>query len=206
MSDVPAKPPPGLLEAMVDSIPAPLFVLDDDLRILYANPAGIEMLCHDRTVLINRRCGEVFHCQHSLESRGGCGRNEHCKDCVIRKAVREACATGSVSQGMAHMNRAAWVSPAFTHIFVMASGFAFQGRTLATLVLQDVPDMVSATGLVPLCAWCHKVRSPEGNWQGLEGYLSDQLRVSVSHGMCPECAAKLASESQGGAPANSETP
>ncbi len=183
---------PDLLKLMVEAIPVPLFIIDDDLRILYANPMGIEMLCHDRKVLINRRCGEVFYCTHSLETEGGCGRDKHCRDCAIRRAVKEACATGGVSRGMAHINRAAWVTDAYTHCLVTASGFTWNGRRLATLTLQDVPEFVERSGLVPICAWCRKVRAPEGEWQSLEDYLSDQLRVGVTHGMCPDCAARLA--------------
>lgn len=44
-------------------------------------------------------------------------------------------------------------------------------------------------GLIPVCAWCKKVRDDEGFWQTIEDYLKAQSGNLISHGMCPDCAA-----------------
>ena len=46
-------------------------------------------------------------------------------------------------------------------------------------------------GLIPLCAWCRKIRNDAGNWLSLEQYLDQHTDASVTHGMCAECSAKL---------------
>ena len=49
-------------------------------------------------------------------------------------------------------------------------------------------------GLLPVCAWCKKVRDDEGYWQELEAYVQPRTKAAFSHGICPACAAKLGTE------------
>jgi len=46
-------------------------------------------------------------------------------------------------------------------------------------------------GLLPMCAWCKKIRDESGDWNQLESYLSKHAEVDVSHGICPECSTKV---------------
>lgn len=41
--------------------------------------------------------------------------------------------------------------------------------------------------LLPICAWCRRVRTKQGAWMQLDQYLSD-VGVPVTHGICQECA------------------
>ena len=43
-------------------------------------------------------------------------------------------------------------------------------------------------GLIPICAWCKRIRNGEGYWQQLEAYISDHSEADFTHGMCPDCA------------------
>ena len=44
--------------------------------------------------------------------------------------------------------------------------------------------------LLPLCAWCKKFRTEHGEWKPIEVYLHDSGAPTITHGICPECAAK----------------
>lgn len=48
-------------------------------------------------------------------------------------------------------------------------------------------------GLLPVCAWCKKIRDDKGNWQQMEEYVSLRTHAEFSHGICPECRSKLKS-------------
>jgi hypothetical protein len=48
--------------------------------------------------------------------------------------------------------------------------------------------------LIPICAWCKKIRDDTGYWQQLEAYLRDHSDAELSHGICPERAQKMALE------------
>lgn len=41
--------------------------------------------------------------------------------------------------------------------------------------------------LLPVCAWCHKIRSDGGDWKDLEEYLK-ATGTQVTHGICDSCA------------------
>lgn len=47
------------------------------------------------------------------------------------------------------------------------------------------------SGLLPICASCKKIRDDQGYWNQIEVYLHEHSEVEFSHGICPECAAKL---------------
>ena len=49
-------------------------------------------------------------------------------------------------------------------------------------------------GLLPICAWCKKIRNDQGYWQQIEAYIRDHSEADFSHGICPECAHKVRAE------------
>lgn len=49
-------------------------------------------------------------------------------------------------------------------------------------------------GLIPICAWCKKIRNDEGYWMKLEMYLREHTEAEFTHGMCPECYEKMKRE------------
>jgi len=46
-------------------------------------------------------------------------------------------------------------------------------------------------GLVPICAACKKIRDDKGFWKEVEVYVRDHSEAKFSHGICPECSARL---------------
>ena len=47
------------------------------------------------------------------------------------------------------------------------------------------------SGLLPICAWCKKIRNEAGAWEQLELYIRNHSDAEFTHGMCDECAARL---------------
>ena len=45
-------------------------------------------------------------------------------------------------------------------------------------------------GLIPLCAWCKKVRDDKGYWKKVERYIEEHSDASFTHGICPQCLQK----------------
>jgi len=42
-------------------------------------------------------------------------------------------------------------------------------------------------GLLPICAYCKKIRDDQNYWQRVEEYVSAHADVRFSHGICPQC-------------------
>lgn len=63
-------------------------------------------------------------------------------------------------------------------------------RTLARQVvaLRETLDQVrQLKELIPICAWCKRVRDDEDYWHSIEEYLHVQTGSDFTHGICPHC-------------------
>ena len=43
-------------------------------------------------------------------------------------------------------------------------------------------------GILPMCAYCRRIRDEKGTYQSLEDYVSVKTPAQFSHGVCPTCA------------------
>jgi hypothetical protein len=57
-----------------------------------------------------------------------------------------------------------------------------------------VAHIEKLTGLLPICAWCKKVRDDDGYWGELESYLGRYGNVRFTHGICPSCRENMDEE------------
>jgi hypothetical protein len=55
---------------------------------------------------------------------------------------------------------------------------------------QALTEVKTLQGMIPICAWCHKIRDDEGFWQGVDTYLQDKIDATFSHAICPTCSAQ----------------
>lgn len=45
-------------------------------------------------------------------------------------------------------------------------------------------------GLLPVCAWCKRIRNDKDYWQSVEEYVTELTDMRVTHGICPTCLAR----------------
>jgi CheY-like chemotaxis protein len=61
--------------------------------------------------------------------------------------------------------------------------------------LQEAMSKIKTlSGLIPICAWCKKIRDDQGYWQTVEQYVKEHSQAEFTHGMCPECQKKYLPE------------
>ena len=51
-------------------------------------------------------------------------------------------------------------------------------------------DVKTLSRMLPICAWCKKIRNDEGYWQKIEAYMKSQLDLNFTHSICHDCAKK----------------
>lgn len=49
-------------------------------------------------------------------------------------------------------------------------------------------------GLLPICAYCKKIRDDQGYWNQLESYITQHADVTFTHSVCPECSKRIYAE------------
>jgi PAS domain S-box-containing protein len=45
--------------------------------------------------------------------------------------------------------------------------------------------------LLPICAWCDRIRREDGDWETIEAYVKRVGDVDVTHGLCPACEQRM---------------
>ncbi len=48
--------------------------------------------------------------------------------------------------------------------------------------------------MLPICAYCRKIRTDQNYWEMLEKYIGETAGVQFSHGVCPECIGQVEQE------------
>jgi len=179
------------LRAIIDTMPAFVFVVDHQVRVLHANRAASGLLGDQPELVLRPLAGDLLHCIHALGSGAGCGTADSCADCVIRESI------DSVRKGMA-ITRRKWklqlqqgCEQREIHLLVTGAPLLFNGRDLVLLTLEDITEWVELRGLLPICANCKSIRQDPAYWEQVETYLSQHSGLEFTHSICPECAKKL---------------
>jgi hypothetical protein len=82
-------------------------------------------------------------------------------------------------------------------LILMVNGLTLQGLSEREASLREERDRfekslqenMALRKLLPVCAWCHKIRDDKGYWSEVQEYFTTSTQVT--HGVCPACTQKL---------------
>ena len=175
-------------QVLLNAMPMPVFVLDDDVRIRDLNKAAQDFFDLEKGAVLTQRGGEALHCLYSSQ---GCGQGSHCPDCVIRNSVK-TCLTGQdTTRRRMRLDIEKSGSRCEIELLVTATPISFNDQVLTLLVLEDISEISMLKTLLPICMHCKKIRDDQQYWQQIEGYFHRSIGVDFSHGICPDCLVKL---------------
>ncbi|MBN1548203.1 MAG: hypothetical protein JW902_16250 [Syntrophaceae bacterium] len=87
------------LRDYLNKIEAPVFVIDQDNRIIASNERASGLFEKDHADMDNVLCGEVFECEHARLANG-CGKTVHCSGCTVRLCIKKTIETGECCDGV----------------------------------------------------------------------------------------------------------
>ena len=92
--------------------------------------------------------------------------------------------------GLLQSDMAASQEVAFSLLSMMLGASA---DALATLrkTRQLTSQIETLRTLLPICAWCKKVRNDSGYWFQIEKYITANFSTQITHGICPDCQKKF---------------
>ena len=183
-----------LFKTVINAIPSPVFIVDDDVKILAYNLTASRMLSSPPETIIKRRGGDLLHCIHSTESLQGCGRAEFCKDCVIRNSVNKAFQCSGVTREKTKMELRLKDKIKKIFLLVTTSPFEYKKQKFALLILEDIGELIELKSVLPICSKCKKIRNDNEYWQEVEEYFEKYMDLSFTHGYCPECKKDILEE------------
>lgn len=60
-------------------------------------------------------------------------------------------------------------------------------RRVSAQLAESLGRVKTLEGLLPICAWCKRIRDEAGSWSTVERYVSARTDTSFTHGICPDC-------------------
>ena len=63
---------------------------------------------------------------------------------------------------------------------------------------QALAEVDRLRGLLAICSYCKKARDKQDDWHQVDTYLKTTTDLRFTHGVCPECFSRLASELKSG--------
>ncbi len=72
--------------------------------------------------------------------------------------------------------------------------YSIERKKLMLQLENSLREIKTLKGMIPICAWCRKLRDDDGYWKQVETYIMEHTDAAFTHGICPECAAKARAE------------
>jgi GAF domain-containing protein len=60
-------------------------------------------------------------------------------------------------------------------------------RRVSARLAEGLEHVKTLHGLLPICAWCKRIRDDKGYWSQVETYVHEHTGADFTHGICPEC-------------------
>jgi PAS domain S-box-containing protein len=193
----------NLLRTLIDNLPDYIFVKDDERRFLTANNAMARLMGREVPDELLGKRDEDFYPEHASQEfradedevfRGEPVINKEEPNTDKHGQRREILTTklplrDSAGKIIGLVGIGRDITELKQKEQALQDLLAEQEKLVASL--QDALNHVKTLqGLLPICAFCHKIRNAEGKWERLETYISSHTEADFTHGFCPECCEK----------------
>ena len=192
MTNTAAERVSGLGAAALDLLPQSVYIVDRDLTVVAWNarreqgPLGLARVRalgqNLREVLSPRGLDSVMPAiRHVLDTGTACEEKRTSRDGRRTYRVRRM----PITRG-----------GAVTHVVTLSDEVAG-----STPVLEPPPRDLALNGIIPVCAWCKKIRDQRGHWHQVEEYLATRSDACFTHGICEDCSGRALGDGHGIGPA-----
>lgn len=79
-------------------------------------------------------------------------------------------------------------------VMIRSIRYAIERQNLLLQLEKSLKEIKILKGLLPICAYCKKIRDDQGFWQQMELYIHTHSGAEFSHGICPACEEKAFKE------------
>ncbi len=71
-----------------------------------------------------------------------------------------------------------------------------ENEALIAQLKEALEKINTLKGLIPMCAWCRKIRDDSGYWKHVEKYVEEHTEALFTHGICPDCIERVKKEEE----------
>jgi GAF domain-containing protein len=69
-------------------------------------------------------------------------------------------------------------------------------RRVSAHMAEALEKVKTLHNLLPICAWCKRIRDDQGYWSQVEAYMHAHTGANFTHGICPDCLKKQRPQAQ----------
>jgi PAS domain S-box-containing protein len=164
-----------------------------DLRLEHVNPTLAQMLGSTAEELVGTNIADITHpddINSTIDLAQSLFKNQISAYRVEKRYFRK---DGSII--WAHLTATAIRDTKGTPLFGLAMIEDISQRWLLNqereqLIVQlkeALTNVKTLSGLLPMCAWCKRIRDDQGAWSDVEHYVRHQTDADFTHGICPDC-------------------
>ncbi len=174
---------------IIDSMNNGIIVLDYKNRILDLNPAMLAFLQQQLKKWIGHSCMELPEPWNNKIIALYEKPDDH-YEMIIEK--NDSQVYYDVQLETLHNQKQDVVGKLFLfHDISKRKNLELEREKLITELQEALAQVKNLSGLLPICAGCKKIRDDQGNWHSVESYVTNHSEAKFSHGICPECRARL---------------
>jgi PAS domain S-box-containing protein len=156
---------------IIDNMLNSLIIIDNKFRIQSVNQETLRLLGYTEDELVGEPIVKVF----VKPRQSGTFNIDHTPHVVPMKAVEAE-----------YISKGGEAIPVLFSSSIMETGTQeLQGYIC---LAQDITEIKTLRGFMPICAACKKIRDDSGYWNQIESYIHMHSTAQLSHSMCPECA------------------
>lgn len=179
----------AIVAASMDGI---LLVRSGDGTVAFANPAALRLLGYSDGDLVGRHYSALF------PPESGLSRDELLSAIVENDGVFvQEFELKNGEPRVLDLMASLLADGADDHILMTIRDVrercqAEQERNRLLAELEErLAEIRTLSGLIPICAWCRRVREDEGYWTQIEEFVEQRSDAGFSHGVCPDCQSEL---------------
>lgn len=176
------------LDAIIDLIPIPIFMKDKDAKYIDCNIAFTRFLAYSREQLMGKSVFDIWSQQEAEVF--------YQQDQALLKAGGTQVYETRITSASGIVNYVQFHKRVFTNSDGEPLGFigVIFDITEKKLHIEELEVALGRVkqleGILPICAWCKRMREADQTWIPLEEYISCRTTASFSHSICPDCASK----------------
>jgi DNA-binding NtrC family response regulator len=76
-------------------------------------------------------------------------------------------------------------------LLIRSMRYSIERQKMLAQLEKNLKEIKTLRGLIPMCAWCRKIRDDKGYWKKVEKYIEEHTDASFTHGICPACMKKV---------------
>ncbi|HPG39837.1 MAG TPA: histidine kinase N-terminal 7TM domain-containing protein [bacterium] len=174
---------------IVDSMNNGIIVFDNKDRIVDLNPAMRGFLSHQQNNWIGQSRSELPESWENAIAGLQDKPDDH-YDIIVQKVGQNT--YFDVQLITLRNQKQLVVGKLFLfHDISKRKNLELEREKLITELQDALAQVKNLSGLLPICANCKKIRDDQGNWHSVESYVTKHSEAKFSHGICPDCRAKL---------------